>query len=457
MQPVSLWLTNRRTQPPDMVITTPPANPRTQLTVTQSAVILKRFFFLERELIYLKAGWLPGTSHWESKLLLPEIAWESSLLAKELRQRVLELRYPERRIAIEGEEPLVAFFRRCGDAPTAVAFLTGLAFVVKPRILEIYRLYRSLSDQLDDGPTQRFLCHGISDLERQIARLQLTTRTAMDSMPEQADGARQWERALAALFSQLPIDALFSDEPMTDNSEASPLSGRLFAMARIGARDPRFQRAAFAWPDRHTPSDPGQGLQLQARQAVHHINEVWAAEMAAACIWDLGPTAPHEFLDDAARWCYDEIRHCRMGYERLKEWGFADHEIPLDSFSYDSGQFLDPLTRLGIIFYFEATYIHTKKERTLIFAELGDRLSSHDMDFDWADELIHTYYGKRWLEELLKQHGSRRKLSDVKEDAKAAVIAKIAEASEQEKLLTKEIFDRVMKKMMTIQESTLAE
>lgn len=424
---------------------------RVQLTVAQSAIILKRFFFVERELVYLKAGWLPGTIHWESKLLLPEIAWESSLLAKEFRQRILELRYPERRIAIDGDAPLIAFFKRCGEAPDARAFLAGLAFVVKPWILDLYQHYQARTDQLDDGPTQRFLRHGIADLERQIGRLRAIAEATLQVMPDADDTASKWTHSLAAVFRKLPIEAFFGETSWTDEENvAGELPSHGFSIARTGSRDPRFLRTDFAWPDRHTPSDPGSGMVLQARQAVHHINEVWAAEMAAACIWDLAPTAPHEFLDDAARWCYDEIRHCRMGYERLKEWGFADHEIPLDSFSYDSGERLDPLTRLGIIFYFESTYIHTKKERTLIFAELGDRLSSHDMDFDWADELIHTYYGKRWLDELLKQHGSHKKLADIKDDARAAVAAKLAAADDHRKMRSQEIYESVMKKMMTV-------
>jgi len=36
---------------------------------------------------------------------------------------------------------------------------------------------------------------------------------------------------------------------------------------------------------------------------------------------------------------------------------------------------------------------------------MNDRMSQHDMDFDWADETIHTSYGKTWLSAILKQRG----------------------------------------------------
>ncbi len=143
--------------------------------------------------------------------------------------------------------------------------------------------------------------------------------------------------------------------------------------------------------------------------------------MAAAVLFDLADDGPPDFLEEAARWCYDEIRHCRMGYTRLQEWGFKMDEMPLGSYSYDAGAEADPITRLGIIFYFETTYIHTKPERAKIFGNDGDRISSHDMDFDWADELIHTYYGKRWLEYFLKRKADKRSPMDIKKAAEGCV------------------------------------
>lgn len=46
---------------------------RSQLMVTESALELKRMYFLLRELVRMQAGWVPGPAHWETKLLLPEL------------------------------------------------------------------------------------------------------------------------------------------------------------------------------------------------------------------------------------------------------------------------------------------------------------------------------------------------------------------------------------------------
>ena len=416
--------------------------------VAESATILKRLLFLERELVLLQAGWLPAVAHWELKLLLPELLWESSVFVRELRQRILELRYPERRIAVDDDGALLGLFRRFGNAPHALAFGCALAEAIGPFLLGLHERYRQLADELDDAPTQFFLRHRLADLRSQNERLARVVAEGCARFPAQA-AARGWRDTVAEALARLRPESFFAAGPVAVPAVA--LAGEVpFAIRRTGARDPRFCRLAFAWPDRIAPEPAGEGRQLQVRQAVHHVNEVWAAEMAAACLFDFGRTAPHEFFDDAARWCFDEIRHCRMGYARLREWGFADEEIPLDSFSYDAGAETDALTRLGVIFFFESTYINTKSERTKLFAEMGDRLSSHDMDFDWADELIHTHYGKRWVEAFLAEEGGRRTPAEVKEQARQAVLRAQARATPDDRAATAAIFRQALTRISAL-------
>lgn len=108
-------------------------------------------------------------------------------------------------------------------------------------------------------------------------------------------------------------------EPCPVPPSLASLEGRRqFAIDREGARDPKFRVQKFAWPDRlDNTLPPGSGLGLQMRVTVHHLNEIWATEMAAAVIDDLAEDGPAEFVEEAARWCFDESRHCRVGYETL--------------------------------------------------------------------------------------------------------------------------------------------
>jgi uncharacterized ferritin-like protein (DUF455 family) len=172
------------------------------------------------------------------------------------------------------------------------------------------------------------------------------------------------------------------------------------------ARDMRFWPCRFYWPDVVDPSYPyGEGMQLQLRSAISHLNEVWAIENGGVMLSAFADILPWEWIHNAARWTYDESRHCRMGYERLIAWSLNPAEIPLGTYIYESGSGQDPIYRLGMLYFFETKNIRHKPARAQLFRAYGDALSEHDMDFDWADETMHAGYGKHWLKELLAVRG----------------------------------------------------
>jgi uncharacterized ferritin-like protein (DUF455 family) len=172
------------------------------------------------------------------------------------------------------------------------------------------------------------------------------------------------------------------------------------------ARDPRYFASSFYWPDVLDSTYPyGEGVALQLRSAVSHLNEVWAVETAGVILHDLSPELGWEFTSDAARWLYDESRHMLMGKERLARWGFEPAQIPLGGYIYEACAGQDALYRLGMLGYFETKNIGRKRERAQAFHEMGDATSETDMEFDWADETLHAEYGRRWLRRLLEARG----------------------------------------------------
>ncbi len=408
---------------------------RAALMVTDAAKTLKRLYFLQREGVIAQAGWTPATVHWETKLLWPEFLWQDNLTASSLRQRVLELRFPERRMEAGEDAALIAWWRDLWrNAPSAPAFAEAVRLALKPFMRKAFSRYLALADAIDDAPTVRLLRHAVMDIDEQLARLAETQATLAEvhSSAELA-GARAWVQQVNAQLSKVEIDSLVGETPCTP-PDAFITGAQPFVISREGKRDPRFAYSRIPWPDSLEPArGAGTGFELQVRQAQAHLNEIWATEMAAAVIFDLADAGPAEFLDDAARWCFDEARHCRMGYTRFLEWGFQKQEMPMGSFSYDAGARVDAITRLGIIYYFETTYIHTKSERTKSFATFGDRTSSHDMDFDWADELIHTHYGKKWLDYFLEHQASSLTPADIKRAAEGSVAQLRAEATPAER------------------------
>ena len=62
------------------------------------------------------------------------------------------------------------------------------------------------------------------------------------------------------------------------------------------ARDARYFPSSFYWPDVLDPTYPyGEGIALQMRSAVSHLNEVWAVETAGRILHDLSPELGWEF------------------------------------------------------------------------------------------------------------------------------------------------------------------
>ena len=183
-------------------------------------------------------------------------------------------------------------------------------------------------------------------------------------------------------------------------------AGTPFAIPDDPARDPSYFPSSFYWPDVLDPDYPyGEGITLQLRSAVSHLNEVWAVDTAGAILWGLAPELGWDWVPEAARWTYDEARHMLMGKRRLEAWGLDPARIPLGGYIYEACAGQDPIYRLGMLGYFETKNIGRKRERAEEFRRMGDRTSEIDMEFDWADETLHAELGRRWLKELLEARG----------------------------------------------------
>ena len=382
----------------------PGAHDRARHMRLDVARILKRFFFCERPLIIAQAGWLPSLAQFEAKVTQPKILWEDALTADALRTRVFELRYPSRLLEIGDDKPIVEVFEQASHAPNALAFLRSLAEVFKPTQLMAYQQYLDVADTIADGPSIRFLKLAIQEKQAQIRILtDLARETAPGTDANTAAEADAWVRGLKTRITAVGgLDV----EPATD--PGTPLNipaRREFTVADVPARDKRFQNCHYYWPNVIDPDfSYGEGMLLQLRSAVSHLNEVWAVETGGAILHAFADKLDWEFVLDAARWTYDEARHTRMGYERLRGWGFDPSELPLGTHIYDSARGQDPIVRLGMLHYFETKNIGKKNERAEAFSHYQDDVSQHDMEFDWADETIHAHYGSKWLNELHKKY-----------------------------------------------------
>jgi hypothetical protein len=373
-----------------------------------TAQLLKRFFFCERSLLITEASWIPAIAPLEIKTNLARYIWQSAETANSLRERVFELRFPSRMMQEEGADcALIALFDKVKDAPSVPAFLFTVGRVLLREMRDAYEAYLKASDVIADGPTHRFLALAIAEKTEQINGFESWIAAAVTQNSEAWSEAAAWANEIAKRLADL--GGVGTESPAS--SDSGPLPGaKRYSIPIHPARDQRFWPCRFYWPDVVDPSYPyGEGIQLQLRSAISHVNEVWAVEAGGVILSAFADTLPWDWIHNSARWTYDESRHCRMGYERLLAWKLDLSEIPLGTYIYESattaGSDDIPINLLGMLFFFETKNIRHKPERARLFRSYGDSLSEHDMDFDWADETLHASYGKRWLKELLATHG----------------------------------------------------
>lgn len=410
------------------------SHPRARLMRLDAATLCKRFYLCERSLAISQAGWIAATAPFEVKMALARFLWEDALAAHMLRERVFELRYPSRMLEIGEDQSLVELFDEAVNAPSAAAFILGLAHVLKPAMLAAYRAYLNEADELTDGPILRFLRLALAEKAEQIAQL---TRFA-DEMVSAAPPDRRHEALawVSALSESLIQRGGVSTETPQALAEPIKLPGRRdFQLTEIPARDPCFHLCHYYWPDIIDPNFAyGEGLRLQLRSAVSHLNEVWAVETGGAILHAFANILEWEFIYDTARWTYDESRHARMGFERLSAWGFTPAEMPLGTYIYDSARGQPPIIRLGMLHYFETKNIGKKPKRAQAFASYQDKLSQHDMDFDWADETLHAAYGRRWHEALHTSNPAQfPALETTRRRCDELIAAEVARATETER------------------------
>jgi len=370
-----------------------------------TAQLLKRFFFCERSLLVSMAAWIPAIAPLEMKCGLARFIWQSAETTHALRNRVFELRFPSRILEEEGADgALIELFSGIKHSPSVPAFLLSIGKVLSPALRDSYQAYLEASDSIADGPTHRFLSLALAEKAEQIKAFEQWAESALSENSELREVAVAWAQAVANRLSEIGGSGVGSPSSV---AAAGPLPGsKTYVIPARPGRDPRFLPCRFYWPDIVDPSFPyGEGMQLQLRSAISHLNEVWAIEAGGVILSAFADVLPWEWIHDSARWTYDESRHCQMGYERLMAWGLDPAETPLGTYIYESASREDPLYLLGMLYFFETKNIRHKPARAQLFHSYGDSLSEHDMDFDWADETMHAGYGKHWLKELRAARG----------------------------------------------------
>lgn len=146
---------------------------------------------------------------------------------------------------------------------------------------------------------------------------------------------------------------------------------------------------------------------ISRRQRLHrHMhNEMQTLEIAAQSLADF-PGAPWDLRMQLARQCWDETRHSRLLYRRLRDHGGRKGEFPIMNYEWGVTQMLDSLAaRLAVQNRtFEAGEMDLLRQQERMWSEAGDPETAALMDGLLADEVQHVRFANRWLKQMAREN-----------------------------------------------------
>ncbi|HUP94284.1 MAG TPA: DUF455 family protein [Burkholderiales bacterium] len=146
---------------------------------------------------------------------------------------------------------------------------------------------------------------------------------------------------------------------------------------------------------------------ISRRQRLHrHMhNEMQTLEIAAQGLADF-PDAPWELRMQLARQCWDETRHTRLVYGRLRAIGGQKGEFPIMNYEWGVTQLLDSMAaRLAVQNRtFEAGEMDLLRAQEKMWREAGDEETAVLMDALLADEVQHVRFANRWLRQMAREN-----------------------------------------------------
>ncbi len=146
---------------------------------------------------------------------------------------------------------------------------------------------------------------------------------------------------------------------------------------------------------------------VSRRQRLHrHMhNEMQSLEIAAQALADFSD-APWELRLQSARQCWDESRHTKVLYRRLRELGGRKGEFPVMNYEWGVTLLLDSLAaRLAVQNRtFEGGEMDLLRQQQDMWTDAGDERTAALMDALLADEVQHVRFANRWLKQLAREN-----------------------------------------------------
>jgi uncharacterized ferritin-like protein (DUF455 family) len=185
---------------------------------------------------------------------------------------------------------------------------------------------------------------------------------------------------------------------------------RGISLRRDPAREP-----CFTIVDQHTElKEYVDNSPVALRERLHrHMNtELQTLEIAARSLAEF-VDAPWDLRREIARQCWDEARHVRLLYRRLKTKGGRKGEFPIMNFDWGVSTLATTIAaRLALQNRaLEGGEMDLLRQLITLWRDVGDAETAALMEAILADEIQHVRFANRWLRRLAKENA--RTLFDV--------------------------------------------
>jgi uncharacterized ferritin-like protein (DUF455 family) len=181
-----------------------------------------------------------------------------------------------------------------------------------------------------------------------------------------------------------------------------------YKIGELVLREPPARDACFKVVTRDVDMHEVGDMSQTARREIlhrHMTNEMTSVDMAAICVAEF-PDAPWELRMELARQAWDEARHVRVLYRRLKELGGHKGEFPITTLEWDITCACDNLVgRITIQNRtLEAGAMDVIGLITQTMRTAGDTTTADILDGINTDEIQHVRFANRWIKKLAQKN-----------------------------------------------------
>jgi hypothetical protein len=370
----------------------------TGLTVAQSVERLKRVHWSLKNLHRIFVSRITGMPIYELKMAFSLHAHYCAEHVGEFAARVREMRQPPYGLETSPDASLDLFFDEILAAPSTESLLLGLYEHAVPALIRALEKLMKNTNRLFDHPTYR-ICR-LTLVEMQDVQEYGATAVVCLVKQETRAKLQEWLATLDRILAA--AGDLDGTEQATGETVARHFSTIPYQYDPIPKRDERFKdsynmgvNAEAMIFDPEIPPFP-KTIMLYFKR----MREIDVPEMMASILTETGGK-PWEYYRDMTRQLWDEARHAMMGEIGFVSMGIDWSNIPLNfTWSLGMNTMLTAKERHAVLYTIEQGLMPKKTGKQYewqVAVDSANPLTAMIQDYDWADEILHARFGRKWL------------------------------------------------------------